>query len=155
MYTYTGPRGQLVTTVPRFEYLPAYVARAHRRVPHPPAFLYMAEIEIETRKQVEELVDFIHTCIYLASQTAFDGIPVRSYSDVYMTCDDVLDELIYWVRLAIGFFDDNFYDVNRELEITLELLKLARNDEGTDPRSGMSVRFTVLDDLLKSLERDI
>ena len=155
MYTTHRPHEQTVTVVPRFEYLSAYVARAHRRVPHPPAFLYMDEIEIETRKQVEEFMDFVHTCIYLASQTAFDGVPVRSYSGVHMTCDDVLDELIYWVRLVIGFFDDNFYDVNRELGITLELLKRAKDDEGMDPRSGMSVRFTVLNDLLKSLERDI
>lgn len=155
MYINRGRPDQTVPFVPRFEYLPLYVALAHRRIPHPPAFLYMSEIEIETRKQVEEIMEFVHSCVYLASQTAFDGVPVRSYSGVYMSCDDVLDELIYWIRLAIGFFDDNFYEVNRELEITLDLLKRARDDEGTDPRSGMSVRFTILNDLLKSLEREI
>ena len=137
--------------VPRFVHLPRYVARAHRRVPDPPAFLFYEHIEIETRAQVECLIQYLYTCITLATQTAFDGVPVRSENGAYMTCQDIIDTLIYWTTVSIGFFDENFTQVNDELFLVLQLLKRARDDERFD-HGGASLRFSILNQLRESLQ---
>jgi len=137
--------------VPRFVHLPRYVARAHRRVPDPPGFLFYDHIEIETRAQVECLIRYLYTCITLATQTAFDGVPVRSENGAYMTCQDIIELLIYWTAVSIGFFDDNFTQVNDELFLVLQLLKRARDDERFD-HGGASLRFSILNQLRESLQ---
>ena len=137
--------------VPRFVYLPRYVAQALRRVPNPPAFLFYDHIEIETRAQVECLIRYIHTCITLATQTAFDGVSVRSESGAYMTFHDIVETLIFWITVSMGFFDDNFTHVNDELFIVLQLLKRARDDDRFD-HGGASLRFSILNQLRESLQ---
>ena len=142
---------EIDTRVPRFVHLPRYVAQALRRVPDPPAFLFYEHLEIETRAQVECLIRYIHTCITLATQTAFDGVPVRSEGGAYMTCHDIIETLIFWITVSIGFFDDNFAHVNDELFLVLQLLKLARDDDRVD-RGGASLRFSILNQLRESLQ---
>ena len=142
---------EIDTRVPRFVHLPRYVAREHRRVPDPPAFLFYEHIEIETRAQVECLIQYLYTCITLATQTAFDGVPVLTENGTYMTCQDIIDTLIYWTTVSIGFFYDNFTQVNDELFLVLQLLKRARDDERFD-HGGASLRFSILNQLRESLQ---
>ena len=110
---------EIDTRVPRFVYLPRYVAQALRRVPNPPAFLYNGHLDIETRAPV--------------------------------TFHDIVETLIFWITVSIGFFDDNFAHVNDELFLVLQLLKRARDDDRFD-HGGASLRFSILNQLRESLQ---
>ncbi len=154
MYLMRTYPDEIDVQVPRLYHLPRYVVQAQRRVPRPPAFLYDDPVGIDTRKQVEDLVRYIHTCVSLAAQTAFDGLPVRSESGRPVTCDDILSDLVYWIRLVLGFFDGNFDDVECELWRVQQLITRARDDETFD-HGGASMRFSILNQLRHSLERDM
>lgn len=90
--------------LPNYPALPAvasFCTSARNRFPAPPDWLLDDPVAVSTPNDIEDVVEFLHTGITLAARTAFDGNTALSTTGEALTCDEIVEALIYWTRVAI------------------------------------------------------
>ena len=141
--------------------LASVCASALKRFPPPPDWLLDDPITVSSSRHIEDFVSFLHTGIALATRSAFDGNSVLSTTGEALSCDDIVESLIYWTRLAVrGLECSEQDDVSDVCDLTDELnmvIGILATTVGTAPDRGMvdsdrDVKWTILDSLRRQFE---
>ena len=147
--------------MPALPALASLCASAQNRFPPPPEWLLDDPVTVSSSRDIEDLVSFIHTGIALASRSAFDGNPVLSTTGEALSCDDIVEALIYWTRVAVhglerseqdevGDVGDLTDELNTVIGILVPTVGTVR-DRGM-VESDQDATWTTLDSLRRQIE---
>jgi len=101
---------------------------------------------IESKGDLHELCTFIATYVALAERCAYSLNTVTGYDGDEWTCDDLVQECLYWCRIAQAMVDDDLVDaddIEEDLIDVVATLRQVRDLREKNPRAGA--------DLLKML----
>ena len=139
--------------------LASVCASALKRFPPPPDWLLDDPITVSSSRHIEDVVTFLRTGITLASRSAFDGNSVLSTTGEALSCDDIVESLIYWTRLAVRGLecsdqDDvgDVGDLTDELGMVLDVLVAVDEKRGRQSDHDDDGKWTILDSLRRQFE---
>ena len=147
--------------MPALPALASFCASAQNRFPPPPEWLLDDPVTVSSSRDIEDLVSFLHTGIALASRSAFDGNTVLSTTGEALSCDDIVEALIYWTRVAahglerseqddVGDVGDLTDELNTVIGVLVSTVGTAR-DRGM-VESDRDATWTTLDSLRRQFE---
>lgn len=148
-------------TLPALPALASLCASAQNRFPPPPEWLLDDPVTVSSPRDIEDFVSFLHTGIALASRSAFDGNTVLSTTGEALSCDDIVEALIYWTRVAahglerseqddVGDVGDLTDELNTVIGVLVSTVGTAR-DRGM-VESDRDATWTTLDSLRRQFE---
>lgn len=147
--------------MPALPALASFCASAQNRFPPPPEWLLDDPVTVSSPRDIEDFVSFLHTGIALASRSAFDGNTVLSTTGEALSCDDIVEALIYWTRVAahglerseqddVGDVGDLTDELNTVIGVLVSTVGTAR-DRGM-VESDRDATWTTLDSLRRQFE---
>lgn len=150
--------------MPDLPTLASFVASVRNRFPPPPDWLIDDPVVVSSSRHIEDFVSFVRTGITLAARSAADGNTVLSTDGSALSCDDIVEALVYWTRVAIhglensefddagsvGDVDDLIDELNAVVGVLVSTAGRAR-DRGV-VESDRDVKWEVLDTLRRRLE---
>ena len=141
--------------------LASFCTAARNRFPPPPGWLLDDPVIVSSSRDIEDFGSYLRTGITLASRSAFDGNTVLSTTGEALSCDDILEAMVYWCRIAIhglesdhdgevGNVCDLIDDLNTVLRILVETVGTGR-DRGL-VESDRGAKWEILDSLRRQFE---
>lgn len=148
-------------TCPALPAIASFCTSARNRFPAPPDWLLDDPVTVSTHHEIEDVVEFLHTGITLAARVAFDGNTALSTTGEALTCDDMVEALIYWTRVAIhalecsdpddvGDVADLIDELNTVVNVLVSNVDAVRDQGGV--ASDLSASWTTLDLLRRRIE---
>lgn len=88
------------------------------------------DVFVETGEDVEAFATYIATSLYMASFSCLTGTRVMPPKGVKpcmnlqtWSADDIVEDLLFWVRLAAGNFDEQYERINDDINVLINALK--------------------------------